>query len=348
MRRATGGLRRSGTLQAQIERPSANAGTPSPPNAEEEFAEEEPEDEEADYQYARQTVYSTQGQGQYTPNSVGRSSPWSASSAEWKYASGMPNNGGGSAIDDVQRALASMELAGGAQGQTHFVQNAGFGGGLPPRLNQHGMPVSINQAPNMRRMDNNNGNGMVHPGSGMIQHRSSKLQLVTDVENGGKGPASAAASVPPIGHTIAQQQQQGGGHYRGPSNGSAIGNGNGRDDRVMSATGTWDQKERVLSSRSSNSNLHYNGGYDASGLPPNPPIPPQYLAQQAGQAPRLGVMTAFGQGGQAQAQQASVGAAQQAPGFVNTPIDVPTLIATKGYNPTTFDCRPTFVSNVYI
>jgi hypothetical protein len=28
--------------------------------------------------------------------------------------------------------------------------------------------------------------------------------------------------------------------------------------------------------------------------------------------------------------------------FANTPIDVPSLIATKGYNPTTFDTRPQF------
>ena len=33
--------------------------------------------------------------------------------------------------------------------------------------------------------------------------------------------------------------------------------------------------------------------------------------------------------------------------FANTPIDVPSLIATKGYNPATFDTRPTFVSRLH-
>jgi hypothetical protein len=30
-------------------------------------------------------------------------------------------------------------------------------------------------------------------------------------------------------------------------------------------------------------------------------------------------------------------------GFVNTPVDVPSLIASKGYNPTEFNLRPNFV-----
>jgi hypothetical protein len=33
-----------------------------------------------------------------------------------------------------------------------------------------------------------------------------------------------------------------------------------------------------------------------------------------------------------------------AQGTVTSPVDVPTLIATKGYNPVNFDTKPSFVS----
>ena len=53
------------------------------------------------------------------------------------------------------------------------------------------------------------------------------------------------------------------------------------------------------------------------------------------QQPRLSATSPFG--GQSSPGQAA------APGFINTPIDVPTLIATKGYNPIDFDTKPSFV-----
>jgi hypothetical protein len=34
---------------------------------------------------------------------------------------------------------------------------------------------------------------------------------------------------------------------------------------------------------------------------------------------------------------------QSTPGFINSPVDVPTLIAGKGYNPPSFDVHPSFV-----
>jgi hypothetical protein len=37
---------------------------------------------------------------------------------------------------------------------------------------------------------------------------------------------------------------------------------------------------------------------------------------------------------------------QSLQGFVNSPIDVPSLIALKGYNPSNFDIRPQFVSRL--
>ena len=58
------------------------------------------------------------------------------------------------------------------------------------------------------------------------------------------------------------------------------------------------------------------------------------------QAPRLG----FSQGQMQQPQ--SDNNAQSLAGFLSSPVDLPTLIATKGYNPQHFDVRPQFVGNV--
>lgn len=73
-------------------------------------------------------------------------------------------------------------------------------------------------------------------------------------------------------------------------------------------------------------------------------MPSQYLNNQ-GQAPRLGSQGGNNgqqsQGGRGSAQ----GSNQNAPAdnVITSPIDVPTLIATKGYNPVDFDTRPIFV-----
>jgi hypothetical protein len=110
-------------------------------------------------------------------------------------------------------------------------------------------------------------------------------------------------------------------------------------ERAMSAAGatSWEQKEK-LSQRTSNPNLNYRYSQGQKGNIPNvPAIPSQYLNQQSGQAPRMG--NSFGQG-QTQGDTNT----QPVPGFVNTPVDVPTLIAGKGYNPPNFDVRPGFVS----
>ncbi len=82
-------------------------------------------------------------------------------------------------------------------------------------------------------------------------------------------------------------------------------------------------------------------------VPNVPSIPAQYLNQ--GQAPRLGVSGSTGnvtnQG--VPGQGGSPGQGNQSGGaenFIGSPIDVPTLIATKGYNPVAFDTRTAFVS----
>ena len=81
-------------------------------------------------------------------------------------------------------------------------------------------------------------------------------------------------------------------------------------------------------------------------MPSVPPIPQQYLSQAGSSQPQgngagragLGVATNFAP------NSPSIMPSGQTPvqGFVNTPVDVPSLIATKGYNPANFDTRPAF------
>jgi hypothetical protein len=176
----------------------------------------------------------------------------------------------------------------------------------------------------------NNNLGNNNTGAGNSAH---KLQLVTDFD-GRKTPLthaipmSASAYVPPIGHTLPHQH-----HHRAMLE---------RDDRAQTAltTTSWEQKDRALTGRASNPNLQYGYQQGKGNIPNIPPIPQQYLQQQqsSSHAPRLGIATGLGQG-----QGQSV-IAQPAQGFINSPIDVPSLIATKGYNPATFDVRPQSVS----
>jgi len=123
-------------------------------------------------------------------------------------------------------------------------------------------------------------------------------------------------------------------------------------DRALTASGTtnWDQKERVLGGRASNPNLQYmyqsgQGNKGGNGIPNVPPIPSQYLNQS--QAPRLGPSTNFNVVGNDRGQgngNNGNGGGQAPLGVdgVSTPVDVPTLLATKGYNPVDFDIKPIF------
>lgn len=316
-RRTAVNLRRSGTLQAQIERPhAATASPPSPTENEEDYQEGSYADEEYQYnlqQQQRQSNAYNQTSGQYTP---GRSSPWSMSN-EWKYTQGLAGNNNGNSIDDVQRALSSLEISNGG-----YTQNQGFsnGGGIGARVSQSGSAIS----PPSGVRSSVSGNGLV------LSQNSGKLNLNLD---DGNGQIGTGGGFPPIGHGLGQQQQSvltQSSHSRRASNASAPGS------------------ERGLVSRTSNSNLQYSAAnYDASGLPPNPPLPTQYLNQQGGtsQGPRH-VVSGFSQG-QIQAPVAN-GGQQVAPGFLSAPLDVPTLTAAKGYNPTQFDCKPLYVSLVLV
>ena len=170
-----------------------------------------------------------------------------------------------------------------------------------------------------------------------------KLQLVTDLDNQLQQGSvqSASAYVPPIGHGLPQNQPQ---------------RQNDRDDQqpqrdrafTASGSGPWDAKERLIGGRMSNPNLNnmYQAKNGGPGIPSVPPIPSQYLSQ--GQGPRMGLATAS-QGNQQSpdGRGSSQGSNTQSPpgdNFLTSPIDVPTLIATKGYNPAEFDTRPPSVS----
>ncbi|KIP12361.1 hypothetical protein PHLGIDRAFT_82176 [Phlebiopsis gigantea 11061_1 CR5-6] len=327
------GLRRADTMQAppiKERTPQAYPGpqSPSPTGADEEH------DYDNDSVRAEEDGYfrasNQQNQGQYPTSPIGRSSPWGTPSAgnDWRtqlHGIVNPNIGPGpNGIDDVSRALSALEI-----NQQYAAGNPGNGyqqgqSAYPPRFNP---PQNFNlQSPGMH---NNGGAG---------NGASRKLQLVTDLGGGVQQGSiqSASAYVPPIGHGIQQHQNQRQGerdeqqqHYH--------------RDRAFTASGSnpWDSKEQLLGGRMSNPNLHgiYQTKNGGPGVPSVPQIPTQYLNNQ-GQAPRMG---------QANYQQAprasSQGSNTQSPpadNIITSPIDVPTLIAAKGYNPAEFDTRPLF------
>lgn len=323
-RTASAGLRRAGTLQGQGRTPGHQAQTPSPTGADEEFAEGSTGHEDESY-FDRQVL----NQGQQHPTSPISRSPWSTPSNEWRSggnANLIGSNNGSPGIDDVQRALSSMDMNSQAQGYSA----AAFSGAQfthpPPRFH----PNQPQQFAVLRSAAQNDGDGSA----------ARKLQLVTNLDERGNqvsgsasGPVSASAYVPPIGHGLqqppGQQQQRGGG-------------GTGEiDERAYTAGGTWGQKERVLHTRSSNPNINYGSSPQpdhskAQGIPSVPPIPAQYLQPNQQQNLRLGL----------NAQAGGLGVLGAQPGILTSPIDIPTLIATKGYNPQNFDTRPAFVSHL--
>lgn len=280
------GLKRSGTLQTTI--PSHSSTQP------ESSVDVEGEEEQFEYTVEDATVYDDEYLKQTQEN-------------DWRTpgSSGFSTSG---TIDDVQRALSALELAGNNGGipQTQMYSGT-YGQSIhPPRFNPTHPPP--NQGPGMR----NNGNG----NDGGNGNGGQKLQLVTDFD-GRRTPLSQtiAAGVYQQQYSQAQLGQQQG--------------------------ASWDPKERGLATRTSNPNLQYGyqqGGHgksaSSSSVPSVPAIPQQYLQQQQSRGG-----TSYSQMGQQQGQNSGQTPSQP---FVNTPVDVPSLIAAKGYNPQTFDTRPAF------
>ncbi|KAJ7940181.1 YTH-domain-containing protein [Mycena leptocephala] len=325
-------LRRSGTLQTPLPSSTHQQGATATDAAAADYEYDAYEGEDA-YAYQEDPggeYYAAPVPAPVAPqpkSPIGRLSPWANSSGDWR------------GVDEMQRALAGLELGAGAAGPGAGVGGGGYGGNSgvsvggqsahPPRFNPTHPPPA--QQPGMRNVGGNTNNGKGGPGGGGNGNGNGnggngngggngKLQLVTDFDGrktplAQPGPASA-------GYQQFLQSQQG--------QGGAGGN---------------NENARVLGLRTSNPNLQQQYGYQGGkGAPPMPALPQQYLQQQQG---GVGVGQGMGQGGQGgmgQGQGGRVPSGQtptQGP-FVNTPVDVPSLIASKGYNPVNFDLRPGF------
>ncbi|THH27431.1 hypothetical protein EUX98_g6765 [Antrodiella citrinella] len=294
VRRGTGtNLRRAGTLQAPPIKGApqtsySGAQSPSPTNADEEYNDDIPLEEEGSYF----PLAGQQGQSYGPTSPIGRSSPWSTPGADWRANLGYSSNANiGGTVDDVTRALSTLEL-------NQQYANANAGG----------------------YQDLRNGGG------------SQKLQLVTDLDERQRQRAqgaiqSAAAYVPPIGHGVKRD-------YEDPYQQQ-------RDRSMSTSQGNWDQKDR-MSGRQSNPNMQQSYGKNGQNVPNVPPIPTQYL-NNSGPAPRMGSSTPSNAQAQQSGRNGGQGSDQNSrDGFIGSPIDVPTLIATKGYNPVEFDTKPYF------
>lgn len=306
------GLKRSGTLQAPI---STNSQASTPPDTpegteEEEYAYETEDPGVYDDEYRAQQ-YSSQGQ-QYAPSPIGRQSPW-APANEWRTAGSGLSSGSGHnsnvAIDDVQRALSALELASNNGGQNQMYQAQQNVANY--QAGQSAYPPRFNPA----HPPPSTGPGMRNYGNG---NGSRASQFSADVD-GRKTPQSQGGSY------MQQQYQQ--------------------DNRAQSAGGSYKNKDRIMSNRTSNPNLQYGyqqGGKGTNaGVPSVPAIPQQYLQQQSRMSGgSFGQNIGQGQGAGSNSSQSP----EQS--FVTAPIDVPSLIATKGYNPTNFDIRPPFVRHL--
>lgn len=353
-------LKRAGTLQTTPIKTHQSQGyssgqSPSPTGAEDHGHEEE-----------ESYFPSAQVQGNY-PSSIGRSSPWgtpgAAGNNDWRTSVGpiSPGSVHNPGMDEVSRALSTIELNQAYHSSGNYQQSQG-----PPRFNLNHQPAQ--QQHNLRRgsqsgtstpgLPNNQGNG------------SRKLNLVTDLgdgrgqglSQGSGGPTSGSTYMPAIGHGPPQREHP-------DLRGQAVNGLSGQRERALTASSAnqWEQKERVVVGRSSNPNLsgsYRNGGGNGgnNSIPNVPPIPPQFLNSQ-GQAPRLGqnqnnfAVVGGGSGGGQHVQNQSMGVNSNGTGMndsatrfplgsenlITSPVDIPTLLATKGYNPADFEIKPPYV-----
>jgi len=258
-------------------------------------------------------------------------------------------------MDEVSVALNALEL--------HAYQSSGNHPPLhgPPRFNLNHQPAQQQQ-----NLKGGSQSGTTTPGLSNNGGRRFNLGTYPNdgwagqgLSQGVGGPANSSAYVPAIGHGVAQRDSD----LRGQ------GGERPQRDRAASA-GQWEQKDRVIVGRSSNPNLSgsYRGGNGGNnGIPTVPPIPPQFLNNQ-GQAPRLGqnqnhfgvVGGVTGNGHHGQNQGGGVngngtGMSTTATRFpigsdnlITSPVDIPTLLATKGYNPVEFDIKPPCVGRQWV
>jgi hypothetical protein len=285
-------------------------------------------------------------------------------------------------VDEVQRQLGNMELAPPSQNlevsTSPIPRRLSPGPNHPPRFRanspQPGVPQQNQQQPGPQPGFNGGGGG----------RPMAKLQLITDLSPPAvppKQPQSAAASVPPIGHGIPQVRRWNGrpveqSGYRDNGNG-----GQRQDEKPFTASGVvWDQKDRIIGTRSGGNGFDASG---APPVPPIPQayagmmqpgmnfggmnmggldatsfarlgmnmgmMSPGNIGNMnpgfGGQG-RLQVNTAVTGSGQGLSSTSAVGSGNggTSPSGYLSPVDVPSLIVSKGYNPANFDIRPQFVS----
>lgn len=304
--KAAAGLRRSGTLQATLPGSHAHHKTNTPPEAapaDEEQYQEETEDNAQYEDYPPQQFYPT--------SPIGRQSPWATGSGpnEWRSGAPLANQNMTSAIDDVQRALSALEVASNSpQIQPQYYNPYDGGQSVhPPRFKPTYPPPS--QPPGAPRHQQNANNNL----------------RFTPEPDGRKTPLGAGL---PRGGPMAGA---GGPYYQ-----------NNQRPGQSDERGIWEGRERALSSRGSNPNLQHgyhsknassssagsgvgNGNNGNENIPNVPPIPVQYLQQQ----PQRMVNNN---------QEMALNTQQ----LLGTPVDVPALITSKGYNPQSFDTKPPF------
>jgi hypothetical protein len=268
-------------------------------------------------------------QTQYPTSSRERPSPWSANppAGDWKIAPGSDaaNN---TTIDDVRRALATLELQNQSYTSRPTMNFSTAQSNHPPRFTDQGSP---NPVTDYRASNDNNGNG--HPVAG----GTSRSRQLPDIE----GRKTPSGGIVPVGtanygayaNQLSLQQQSH--HQRSYTE---------RDDRFVANSGT-SSRDQTRLGRSSNPNLQmsYQQHNKTASIPNVPAIPSQYLnQQQQSQQQQQAVTARLGAASLGPAQmQGSL--SQQTTGFHTATIDVPALIAAKGYNPLNFDIRPQFV-----
>jgi len=324
-------LRRSETLKTPPIKTYQPKGYPSGQSPSPTGAEEDEHEQEED---PRLPV----NQGSHSP-SIG--TPWE--NDEWR-----------GAMDDVSVALNVLELSA-YQSSGNHQQLPG-----PPRFNIN------HQSAQQQNLRGGNQTGTTTPG--LPNNGGKRLGTYPNegwggqvLSHGAGGPTNTSAYIQAIGHGVPQRDSD----FRGQ------GGERPQRDRAASA-GQWDQKDRVVVGRSSNPNLsgsYRSGGGNGgnNGIPNVPPIPPQFL-NNPGQPPRLGqnqnhfgvVGGGSGNGQHGQNQGGGVNgngtgmnpSATQFPirsdNLITSPVDIPTLLATKGYNPVDFDLKPPSVGRQWV
>lgn len=276
-------------------------------------------------------------------------------------------------IDDIQRQLGNMDLAPPSQNlevsTSPTPRRLSPGPNHPPRFQAKSpQPGAPQQGQQIGAQNAFNGGG---------GRQMAKLQLITDLTPPAvppKQPQSAAASVPPIGHGIPQVRRWQG---RPGEQGGYTDNGSAQrqDEKPFTASGVvWDQKDRIIGPRPGNGfdasgappvpplpqayagmmqpGMNFGGmnmgGLDTTslarfgmGMGMMNPSGVGNMNTGLGQG-RLQVNTAVG--GSGQGMNSSVGNGNgnggTSPSGYLSPVDIPSLIVSKGYNPATFDIRP--------